>query len=184
MNFCFSTPVLIPSPDKRDYRNVGIRQKPVADKRTYQDLALPGARRAFITRPAKRIPPTRELDSSQGIKVVFQRDGFLLTFSAWAAISIGIGGKERMPMPLLKAVVVEDYRAFRRLIRLALEQTAEVEVIAEVSDGLEAVQEAKELQPDLILLDIGLPKLNGLEAGRRIREVSPNSNVLFLAGGR
>jgi DNA-binding NarL/FixJ family response regulator len=89
-----------------------------------------------------------------------------------------------MPMPLLKAVVVEDYRAFRRLIRLALEQTAEFEVIAEVSDGLEAVQEAKELQPDLILLDIGLPKLNGLEAGRRIREVSPNSNVLFLAGGR
>ena len=86
-----------------------------------------------------------------------------------------------MPMPLLKAVVVEDYRAFRRLIRLALEQTAEFKVIAEVSDGLEAVQEAKELQPDLILLDIGLPKLNGLEAGRRIREVSPNSKVLFLS---
>ena len=86
-----------------------------------------------------------------------------------------------MPMPLLKAVVVEDYRAFRRLIRLALEQTAEFEVIAEVSDGLEAVQEAKEQQPDLILLDIGLPKLNGFEAGRRIREVSPNSKILFLS---
>jgi CheY-like chemotaxis protein len=83
-------------------------------------------------------------------------------------------------MPQLRVLIVEDYEAFRRLIRSALQQRAEFQVVGEVSDGLEAVQKAQELQPDLILLDIGLPKLNGLEAGRRIRKGSPNSRILFL----
>ena len=50
-----------------------------------------------------------------------------------------------------------------------------------MSDGPEAVQRAEELKPDLILLDIGLPKLNGIEAARRIRQVSPNSKIAFLS---
>jgi DNA-binding NarL/FixJ family response regulator len=49
------------------------------------------------------------------------------------------------------------------------------------SDGLEAVQQAEELHPDLILLDIGLPTLSGIEAGRRIRKVSPGSKILFVS---
>jgi DNA-binding NarL/FixJ family response regulator len=53
-----------------------------------------------------------------------------------------------------------------------------------VSDGLEAVQQAEELQPDLILLDIGLPTLNGIEAARRIRRVSPASRILFVSENR
>jgi DNA-binding NarL/FixJ family response regulator len=48
------------------------------------------------------------------------------------------------------------------------------------SDGLQAVQQAEELRPDLILLDLGLPILNGIEAARRIRELSPNSKILFF----
>jgi CheY-like chemotaxis protein len=62
-------------------------------------------------------------------------------------------------------------------------KSLEVEFIHEVSDGLEAVRRAEELQPDLILLDIGLPKLNGIEAARRIREVSPQSKILFVSQG-
>jgi len=56
----------------------------------------------------------------------------------------------------------------------------ELQVICEVSDGLVAVHKAEELQPDLILLDIGLPTLNGIEAARRIRKVAPKSRILFL----
>lgn len=84
-------------------------------------------------------------------------------------------------MPSLRVLIVEDYEAFRRFICSALQQREAFQVIEEVSDGLDAVQKAQELQPDLILLDIGLPKLNGLEAGRRIRKVSPNSKILFLS---
>jgi DNA-binding NarL/FixJ family response regulator len=56
-----------------------------------------------------------------------------------------------------------------------------LQIIGEASDGLEAVQKALELEPALIVLDIGLPSLNGLEAARRIRKLSPKSTILFLS---
>jgi DNA-binding NarL/FixJ family response regulator len=85
-------------------------------------------------------------------------------------------------MQSFQILVVEDHEAFRRFIHLALQQRVEFTIIGEVSDGMEAVLKAQELQPELILLlfDIGSPKLNGLEAARRIRKVSPNSKILFL----
>jgi len=54
-------------------------------------------------------------------------------------------------------------------------------IVGEVCDGLEAVQRAQELQPDVIVLDIGLPTLNGIEAARRIRKLSPESKILFVS---
>lgn len=83
-------------------------------------------------------------------------------------------------MPLYKTLIIEDFARFRRSAALILQQRAEFQVIHEAADGLEGVQRAQELQPDLILLDIGLPKLNGIEAARQIRKVSPYSKILFL----
>src|SRR2546423_331470 len=56
-----------------------------------------------------------------------------------------------------------------------------LQVIGEASDGLEAVRQAQQLQPDLILLDIGLPKLDGIAAGRQIRKLSPRSTIIFIS---
>jgi DNA-binding NarL/FixJ family response regulator len=81
----------------------------------------------------------------------------------------------------VRILLVDDYEPFRRVIVSRLQEQPELLVIAEASDGFEAVQKAKEQQPDLILLDIGLPKLNGIEASRQIREVSPTSKILFVS---
>ena len=80
-----------------------------------------------------------------------------------------------------KILVVDDFDRFRQFVILSLRQRAEFQLIYEASDGLEAVERSEELKPDLILLDIGLPRVNGIEAGRRIRKVSPNSKILFVS---
>ena len=81
----------------------------------------------------------------------------------------------------IKVLVVEDYEPFRRFLRSTLQNRPQLQVVSEVSDGFEAVRKAQELRPDLILLDIGLPKLNGIEATRRICKLSPKSKILFVS---
>jgi len=78
-------------------------------------------------------------------------------------------------------LLVDDWEPFLRFIQSALLEKTKLQIIAHASDGLEAVQKAEELQPDLILLDIGLPKLNGIEAARRIRQLAPRTKILFLS---
>jgi DNA-binding NarL/FixJ family response regulator len=77
-------------------------------------------------------------------------------------------------------LIVDDSRAWRQAVRLFLQTHLDLVIIGECSDGLEAVQKSEELQPDLVLLDIGLPNLNGVEAARQIRKVAPASRILFL----
>jgi len=83
--------------------------------------------------------------------------------------------------PLSRVLVVEDFEPFRRLICSTLGKRSEFQIVEEVADGLDAVQKAEELQPDLIVLDIGLPSLNGIDAARRIRKLSPKSKILFVS---
>ena len=90
-------------------------------------------------------------------------------------------GKVGSRVPSVRVLVVEDYEPFRRFVCSMLETRPDLQVISEVSDGLEAVYKAEKLKPDLIVLDIGLPSQNGIEAARQIRELSPNSKILFLS---
>jgi DNA-binding NarL/FixJ family response regulator len=62
-----------------------------------------------------------------------------------------------------------------------LQSSLQIQLIAQVGDGLQAVEKARELQPDLILTDIGLPGLNGIEAARRIKLLSPRSKLIFVS---
>ena len=84
-------------------------------------------------------------------------------------------------LPLVRILVVDDFEPFRQFVRPILRKRLDLQVICEVSDGLEAVQKALELKPDLILLDIGLPTLNGIEAARQIRKLVPEAKIIFLS---
>jgi CheY-like chemotaxis protein len=81
----------------------------------------------------------------------------------------------------VRVLVVDDFAPIRQILRSKLQDDPKLQVVCEVSDGLEAVKKAEELQPELILLDISLPKLNGLEAARRIRKVSPSSKIVIVS---
>ena len=84
----------------------------------------------------------------------------------------------------IRTILVDDYEPWLRFLRLALLANNDLQVIGQCTDGPEAIEKAKELQPDLILLDIGLPTLDGIKAARRIREVSPASKILFVSENR
>jgi len=86
-----------------------------------------------------------------------------------------------METSLIRVLVVEDSEEFRNFVCSTLWERPELQIVGVVTDGLQAVQRADELQPDLILLDIGLPLLNGIEVARQIRKLSPKSKILFVS---
>jgi two-component system NarL family response regulator len=94
-----------------------------------------------------------------------------------SAVSSNGNHPHRSPVRVL---VVDDFAPFRRLVGSMITKTPEFHVVAEASDGEEAVQKAGELQPDLIFLDISLPKLNGIAAARQIRKLAPKAKIVFV----
>jgi DNA-binding NarL/FixJ family response regulator len=80
----------------------------------------------------------------------------------------------------VRILVVDDFEKFRQFVVELLRKRPELQVIGEASDGLEALQTAVELRPDLILLDIGLQSLNGIKVARQMRSLVPESIIIFL----
>jgi DNA-binding NarL/FixJ family response regulator len=81
----------------------------------------------------------------------------------------------------VRVLVVDDYEPFRRFVCSTLAKRSAVQIVGEAADGLQAVRRTRELKPDLIVLDIGLPILNGIDAARRIRDLAPESKIIFLS---
>lgn len=88
---------------------------------------------------------------------------------------------KRGAVPAVRILLVDDHKDWREKIRLLFQERPEWQIISEASDRSEAVQKAGELEPDVVLLDTGLPKLNGIEAAQQIRQHSPNSKIVFLS---
>jgi DNA-binding NarL/FixJ family response regulator len=83
-----------------------------------------------------------------------------------------------MPMSVM---VVDDFKPWRTFVSSKLLEESKLEIVCEVADGLEAVRNAEKMRPDLILLDVGLPSLNGIDAADRIKKIAPESRILFLS---
>lgn len=80
----------------------------------------------------------------------------------------------------LSVLIVDDFKQWRSVVRTTLHSRLGVNMFEEAEDGLEAVHKSSHLRPDLVVLDIGLPGLNGFEVARQIRTISPKSKVVFL----
>ena len=83
-------------------------------------------------------------------------------------------------MPI-RILVVDDFDPWRRFVSSTFQQRKDLQILLEVSDGPEAIYGSEDLRPDLVVLDIGLPTLDGIKVAQRIREVSPASKILFLS---
>ena len=83
-------------------------------------------------------------------------------------------------MAAVRILVVDDSAPWRWVVSAILQRSSRCEIIGEAFDGAQAVQKSIELQPDMVLLDIGLPQLNGLEAARQIRAALPNCKIILI----
>ncbi len=82
---------------------------------------------------------------------------------------------------IVRIVVADDQEVVRKRVVATLMSRGDLEVCAEASNGKEAVEKARELNPDLVILDITMPELNGLDAARQIRSFAPNLPILILS---
>jgi len=85
---------------------------------------------------------------------------------------------------LTRTVLVDDFEPWRKYVRSVVDDHPRFEIVAEACDGMEAVRRVEELQPDLVLLDIGLPSIDGIAAARLMRRGAPDAKILFLSENR
>jgi two-component system NarL family response regulator len=85
-----------------------------------------------------------------------------------------------VPAPLVRVLVVDDHALFRRGLELVLSGEPDIEIVGEAADGVEAVAQAAALQPDVVLMDVRMPRASGIEATRAIRAAQPATRVIML----
>ena len=83
-------------------------------------------------------------------------------------------------MSQAQILIVDDCQQWRETLRSMLEAIPGYQVVAEAGDAVEAIQKVAQLHPEIVLLDIGMPVLNGIEAASRIRRASPNTKIVFV----
>jgi DNA-binding NarL/FixJ family response regulator len=86
-------------------------------------------------------------------------------------------------MSKLKVLLADDHESFRRILSAFLQSQAEVEVVGEAANGIEAVDQVERLHPNIVLMDIHMPKQNGLDATRAIKDRWPSTKVFILSMG-
>jgi DNA-binding NarL/FixJ family response regulator len=80
----------------------------------------------------------------------------------------------------LRVLVADDHALFRRGLQMVLEAEPDIELVGEASDGVEAVERSQELMPDVILMDVRMPKRSGIEACQAIKDVAPTARIIML----
>src|SRR6266581_9227385 len=98
-----------------------------------------------------------------------------MTASAEGAAS----GAGRGPEPI-RTLIVDDHALFRRGLEIVLVTEPDIEVVGEAGDGAEAVRKAVESLPDVVLMDVRMPRSSGIEACRQIKEIAPSAKIVIL----
>ncbi|MHC4529284.1 MAG: response regulator [Planctomycetota bacterium] len=81
----------------------------------------------------------------------------------------------------VKVLLVDDHKILREGLRAMLEQQAEMEVVGEAEDGATAIRLVRELKPDVVVMDVNMPGMDGIDATRRLARESPQTKVLVLS---
>ena len=88
--------------------------------------------------------------------------------------------RQQIEMNPSRLLIVDDHEIFRRGLRALLEPSSDWEICGEAVDGLDAVEQCKSLKPDVVVLDVSMPRLNGLEAARLIQKENPGSKIVII----
>jgi len=89
---------------------------------------------------------------------------------------------EAVQMSLVRILLVDDFSLWQDFVRTCFKERSDVHILGIASNALEAIRKAEDLQPDLILLDIDLPDMRGIETAERIRQLVPKTKIIFLTG--
>lgn len=107
-----------------------------------------------------------------------KKSGAVRSSSKWVTVEVELSAKAS---EMIRILLVDDHSVFRRSIKFNLESNADLSVVGEASTGIEGVEKAQALKPDVVVLDLSMPGMNGLEAARRIRDSVPQAAILILS---